>query len=195
MPPAKPTSLPDHPLDSRLAPLRQRKSRRLQGPDANEWRLELEADMPAWFARLFPAGALVFASNGAGDHLYLTGDHPGVMVFWHEGHEHAQYCQSVDDLLPSKKRPPSDHPPIHYFGSGEQVLPGDQVFVKYWLFFSGRGTVTYVPGLSPLKRELERDGLAWVRARLESGAVVDTVVIDGVLKKSTSLLARAPSSK
>jgi hypothetical protein len=70
------------------------------------------------------------------------------------------------------------------------VQLGDRVFVRYWLFFKGHGIVTYVPGQSPLKRDLERDGLAWVRARLEGGTLVDTIVIDGVLKKSTSLVAR-----
>jgi hypothetical protein len=188
---SRPSSHPDHPLDSRLDPLRKRKSRRLQGPDAGEWRLAIEVEMSESFARCFPPDALVFANNGVGDFLFLVPESPSVMVFWHEGHERAEYCPALDDLLPNKRRPPSSHGQILYFGSQEPVLLGDRVFVRYWLFFKGYGTVTYVPGQSPLKRDLERDGLAWVRAVLEGGTLVDTIVIDGVLKKTTSLVARA----
>jgi hypothetical protein len=113
------------------------------------------------------------------------------MVFRHEGHSTAEYCQPIDELLPNKKRPPSSHGPIRYFGSDETVRLGDRVFVRCWLLFREYGTVTYVPGVSPLKRELERDGLAWVRVKLEA-MIVDTIVIDGVLKKGTRLVERAP---
>ena len=150
--------------------------------------------MPESFAKLFPPGALVFANNGVGDYLFLAPERPAVLVFWHEGHQTAEYCQAIDELLPATKRPPSTHPPILYFGTQDRVLPGDRVFVRYWLFFRGHGVVTYVPGRSPLKRELERDGLAWVRAKLQGGVVVDTVVIDGVLKKSARLLERGGES-
>jgi hypothetical protein len=150
--------------------------------------------MPEGLARCFPSDALVFANNGYGDYLFLVPDSPSVMVFRHEEHVTADYCQPIDELLPNKKRLPSNHPPILYFGTQEAVAPGDRVFVRYWLFFSGFGTVTYVPGISPLKRELERDGLAWVRAKLDKGVLVDTVVIKGVLKKSTRLIDRAVSA-
>jgi len=181
---------PSHPLDSRLEPLRKRRSRRLQGPDATEWRLEIERNKPEWLAKCFPEAALVFANNGYGDHLYLLPDTESVMVFWHEGHSHEVYCARVEDLLPGRRRPPSRHGPISYFGTNEVVQLGDRVFVKYWLLFSGQGTVTYVPGISNMKRELERDGLAWVRASLDKGVIVDTIVIDGILKKSTTLISR-----
>lgn len=186
----KPVRHPDHPLDSRLEPLRKRRSRRLEGPDATEWRLEIEAKMSAGFASCFPDSALVFANNGYGDYLYVVPEKPEVMVFWHEGHVHELYCADMQDLLPSKRRPPSSHGPIKYFGSQDQVCLGDRVFVRYWLFFKGHGTVTYVPGVSPLKRALERDGLAWVRASLDKKVLVDTVVIDGFLKKSVVLVSR-----
>ena len=185
-----PASDPNHPLDSRLEPLRKRRSRRLQGPDAMEWRLEIEIDKPEWLAKGFPESALEFANNGYGDHLYITPDSEAVMVFWHEGQVHETYCASVQDLLPNKRRPPSEHGPVKYFGSNEVVQLGDRVFVKYWLFFSGHGTVTYVPGISNLRRDLERDGLAWVRVSLDKGVNVDTIVLDGELKKSTTLVSR-----
>lgn len=186
----KPTSLPSHPLDSRLDPLRGRRSRRLQGPDAVEWRLEIETGDAKWLTECFPSGALVFANNGFGDYLYLANDSGEIMVFWHEGHLHEIYCANVEDLLPNKKRPPSDHGPVRYFGSEDQVLPGDRVFVKYWLLFKSEGTVVYVPGISPLRRELERDGLSWVRASLDRGVLIDLVILDGVLKKGATLLSR-----
>ena len=180
----------DHPLDHRLDPLRQRRSRRLQGPNAEEWRLEIESDMPKSMARQFPTAALVFANNGYGDYLFLVPESSSVMVFRHEEQLTEEYCSPIDELLPNKKRPPSDHGPIRYFNSDETVSLGDRVFIRYWLFFSGSGTVTYVPGISPLKRELERDGLAWVRAKLDKGVIVDTPVIDGTLKKGTRLVDR-----
>jgi hypothetical protein len=110
------------------------------------------------------------------------------MVLWHEGPETAEYCGAVDDLVPRATRPPSPHGPIRYRSSGDVVAVGDRVFVRYWLFFSGEGTVSYVPGVSPLKRDLERDGLAWVRVKMDRGDVVDTVVIDGALKKNVRKL-------
>jgi hypothetical protein len=178
----------DHPLDNRLEPLRQRRSRRLEGPDAEEWRLDIEREMPESIARCFPSDSLVFANNGYGDYLFLIPDSPSVMVFRHDEHLIAEYCKPIDELLPNKKRPPSNHPPIRYFGSNEYVKLGDRVFIRYWLFFSGYGAVMYVPGVSPLKRELERDGLAWVRVKLDKGGLVDTVIIDGALKKGTRLI-------
>jgi len=187
---SKPSRHPEHPLDSRLEPLRQRRSRRLQGPDATEWRLEIEVDPPDWLARCFPEDALIFASNGYGDSLFLTAGSTAVMVFWHEGHVTEEYCCSLEDLLPNRQRPPSDHGPILYHGTQDQVLLGDYVFSRYWLFFRGYGTVKYVPGISPLKRELERDGLAWVRINMP-GVILDTIVIGGVLKKGTRLISRA----
>lgn len=180
-----------HPLESRLEPLLNRRSRRLQGPDAQEWRLHLEKEMPKWLANCFPPGALVFANNGYGDHLFLAPDSSSVNVFWHEGRETAQYCSSIEDLLPNVQRPPSTHGPIHYFKSQEIVTMGDCVEVKYYLFFRGRGRVTYVPGISPLKRQMERDGLAWVRVRLDDGTLIDSIVLDGVLRRTVKFLGRA----
>jgi hypothetical protein len=188
---AKPRSLPSHPLDGLLEPLRGRRSRRLEGPNGEAWRLEVETQVPASLASRLPPGALVFAGNGYGDHLFLAPDQRGVMVFWHEGACTAEYCPAVEDLLPNVARPPSAHGPVLYHGTQERVLLGDRVVVRYWLFFSGAGVVTYVPGISPLRRTLERDGLAWVRAKLDDGAVVDTIVIDGILKRGTRLLGRS----
>jgi len=159
-----------------------------------EWRLQIEQNKPEWLARCFPESALKFANNGYGDHLYLLPDSQSVMVFWHEGQVHEPYCANIVDLLPNKRRPPSQHGPVTYFGTNEVVQLSDRVFVKYWLFFSGQGTVTYVPGVSNLRRELERDGLAWVRVSLDKGVIVDTIVLAGILKKGTTLVSRKPGT-
>jgi len=141
-------------------------------------------------ARDFPPGALVFANNGYGDYLFIVPNSSSINVFWHEGPETAQYCATVEDLLPNVKRPPSAHGPVRYAKSQEIVTIGDYVEVKYYLFFKGRGRVTYVPGVSPLKRQMERDGLAWVRVRLEDGTLIDSIVLDGILRKTVKFLKR-----
>ena len=154
------------------------------------WRLKLEAD-PRRLGEGVGEGALIFANNGYGDYLFLVPDSTAVKVYWHEGPQIADYTASVEDLLPNQRRPPTTHPQITYRGTGDVVMPGDAVEVRYWLLFSGRGRITYVPGVSPLNRQLERDGLAWVRVALDKGGLVDFVVMpDGALQKSVVLLAR-----
>lgn len=183
---------PRHPLDPRLNPIRATGHTRLEGPDAEGWEFEPLADIPEFLVRDLPPGALAFAHNGSGDHLFLAPHSTAVMVFWHEGPEVREYASSVDDLLPNVGRPPSAHGAIRYAGSDDVVRPGDIVRVRYWLVFSGIGSVSYVPGISPLKRALERDGLAWVRIALKDGTkLIDSIVIDGRLQKGVRLLTRA----
>ena len=183
--------MPEEPLQSRLAPLIARRSSRLEGPNGERWRLRVENDAPDWLTRPLPAGSLVFANNGVGDYLFLAPAVTAVQVYWHEGGRIEEYCASLDDLLPNLPRPPSGHGPITYRGTDEIVRLGDRVHVRYWLFFKGEGKVKYVPGVSPIKRTLERDGLAWVRISLDKGALIDCIVMpDGALQRSVKLLAR-----
>ena len=180
-----------HPLEHRLEPLTKRRSRHLEGPNGERWRLDIERQPPRGMAPYLPEGALIFANDGTGNFLFLAPDSPGVQVYWHEGPQIEEYCASFDDLLPNVSRPPTNHPPVKYRGTGDVVRLGDHVEVRYWLFFKGRGRITYVPGVSPLKRTLERDGLAWVRIKLENGTLVDSIVMpDGALQRSVTLLAR-----
>lgn len=189
-------SIDHHPLEDRLTPLTTRRSRALEGPNGERWRLEIEREPPDYIARNLPAGALIFANDGTGNHLFLASDSSGVHVYWHEGPQIEPYCGALEDLLPNVRRPPTTHPPITYRGTTEVVKLGDRVKVRYWLFFKGEGRITYVPGVSPLKRTLERDGLAWVRITLDHGTLVDSIVMpDGALQRSVVLLARHPGDE
>ena len=87
-----------------------------------------------------------------------------------------------------KTRPPSsDNYPSPRYESGEPVLLGDRIRYKVWLFFwKGwiNGVVTYVPGVSPRRTQLERDGLKWIEltGRDETiGSLIDPAT--GVVKQ------------
>ncbi len=177
--------------DPRLSVLEGMKAAYLEGPDGQQWKVDVEESPPAWLTRGLPDGALVFAENGYGDHLFLRPGRDEVFVFWHEGGEIAEYSATVGDLRPDLPRRSSDHPPITYRDTDEIVRLGDRVQIRYWLVLRGRGEVTYVPGVSPRKPGMERDGLAWVGVRLDDGAWVATIVLpDGSLKKSVRFLGR-----
>ncbi len=176
-------------LERRLGPLVEKRPRYLEGPDGERWQLEIEPDLRVVG---LPAGALVFANNGVGDHLFLSSDRDPVMLFRHEGPEIEPYLDAVEELLPDRWRPPSDHPPVKYSGSEETVQPGDQVEVRLYFFFKRRGRIFYVPGISPRKPHMERNAMAWVGIRLEDGSTVGTVVLQDrcELQKTVTLIAR-----
>lgn len=65
--------------------------------------------------------------------------------------------------------------PISYYGGETDVQLGDRVETRFWLLFyrfRKRGRVVYVPGLSPINREFERDGLSWVGIKPDDDVVV-----------------------
>ena len=55
------------------------------------------------------------------------------------------------------------------------VQLGDHVETRIW-FRRHRGRVVYIPGVSPLNGNMERDGLRWVGVRLEEGGFLSAVV-------------------
>jgi hypothetical protein len=60
----------------------------------------------------------------------------------------------------------------------DRVTPvqlGDRVTIRIWLR-KHRGRIVYVPGVSPLNKTMERDGLRWVGVRLEEGGFLSAVV-------------------
>lgn len=189
----------DHPLLERLSALIEESPDALIGPDGEHWCLEIEDDPDV--KRDFPSGALIFAHNGVGDHLFLALDSPGVKVRWHEGNLLEEYCPDPRDLLPDPGRPPSEHPDVFYsekiHDERIQVLVGDRVQVKVWLFF-WRGwqdaTVDYVPGLSSFRSDLEYGGLSWVSVHEGSGGTVGVLVDPEThqLRHSVRFVGRAP---
>jgi hypothetical protein len=80
---------------------------------------------------------------------------------------------------------------ITYSDRVTPVQLGDHVETRVW-WRKRRGRVVYVPGISAVNHEMERDGLTWVGIRLDEGSFVSTVVDpDGrFLRKNEKLLAR-----
>ena len=63
----------------------------------------------------------------------------------------------------------------------DRVTPvqlGDHVETRIWFRKHG-GRVVYVPGVSPLNRNMERDGLRWIGVRLEEGGFLSALVDPG----------------
>lgn len=80
-----------------------------------------------------------------------------------------EVCRQKIDVLRGELGESADaslsRSPITYHGTAIEVLVGDHVEFKLWLFFwEGwqKGRVEYVPGISPKNSDLERDGMKWV---------------------------------
>jgi hypothetical protein len=85
--------------------------------------------------------------------------------------------------------------PVVYATTGEQVLPGDIISTRLFLFFPRDGTVVYVPGISPKRASLEYNGLTWVGIQELSGSFFSALVNpnDNQLDKSVKFLRRGPA--
>lgn len=75
--------------------------------------------------------------------------------------------------LKINKAPESN--PIYYSDRITPVMLGDVVETYVW-FRKHRGRVVYVPGISKLNPEMERDGLKWIGIRLDEGGFMGQVV-------------------
>jgi hypothetical protein len=64
---------------------------------------------------------------------------------------------------------------ITYKDRRTEVRLGDRVETRIF-FRKHRGRVAYLPGVSPLNRAMERDGLRWVGVRLDEGGFVSAAV-------------------
>ncbi|MET0752081.1 MAG: hypothetical protein ABWZ66_01855 [Pyrinomonadaceae bacterium] len=61
---------------------------------------------------------------------------------------------------------------VFYYKTEIEVLVGDQVELKVWLYFWRgwqQGRVFYVPGISPKNEALEFNGLSWVSIHYANG--------------------------
>jgi len=69
---------------------------------------------------------------------------------------------------------------------------GDVVETRVW-FRKYLGRVVYVPGVSELNPEMERDGLQWVGVRLDRGGFVAKVIdpVEKYILKSLKLIRRS----
>jgi hypothetical protein len=61
---------------------------------------------------------------------------------------------------------------LFYFGTNDEVRLGDRVIVKGWFGRQRRGTVCYIPGISPKHKEMEYDDIKSWAIRLEDGTVL-----------------------
>lgn len=82
---------------------------------------------------------------------------------------------------------------ITYSDRATPIQLGDHVETRVW-WRKRRGRVVYVPGISPVNREMERNGLMWVGIRLDEGGFLSTVVDpEGFfLRKNEKFLKRDP---
>jgi hypothetical protein len=162
------------------------------GPDGAEWKLELQQD-GEFIEKHVGIPVLIFANNGYGDYLFLKKGQTEafdetVFEFFHEGPLIEAVAEDLETVLGLTTRPPSsDSYPAPHYESGEPVLLGDRVRFKVWLFFwKGwiEGVVNYVPGISPRRTELERDGLKWIELKGPDetiGSLIDPET--GIVKK------------
>ena len=165
--------------------------------DDGDWKLEIKA-AKAGFSKEIPTGALIIAKNGLGDVLFLKpsgeastvfGD--TVYVFWHEEQLCEVFSANIRDLARLEPLPASRYTPVFYADGKIEVRIGDKVSIRSFLV-RRIGTVSYVPGVSPKKAEMEHHGLSWVGITLDHGSYVSTVVIPETrfLKASVKFLAR-----
>lgn len=78
-----------------------------------------------------------------------------------------------------------------YFGVAQEIQLGDRVSISIW-FRRKNGRVVYIPGISPLNREFEYNGMRWVGIRLDDGGLAATPILlkTGTLKKKVHFIAR-----
>jgi hypothetical protein len=170
----------------------QRNEEFFWAPDGAEWKLEVRQDA-SFIEKHVGIPVLIFADNGYGDYLFLKKVQSEefdetVFEYFHEGPLIETIEEDLETVLGLKTRPPSsDNYPAPRYESGEPVLVGDRIRYRVWLFFwKGwiNGVVTYVPGVSPRRTQLERDGLKWIelKGRDETiGSLIDPAT--GVVKQ------------
>ena len=81
--------------------------------------------------------------------------------------------------------------PVKYSDGLNDVQLGDRVRTRV-LFRTRSGRVVYVPGISALNPEFEKNGMQWVGIRLDDQSLVATVVRHktGRLKEKVEFISR-----
>lgn len=160
--------------------------------DDGDWKVEIKSGR-ADFLQIIPAEALIIATNGLGDSLFLkptaAGSHvfgETVYAFWHEEQACALFPENLCDLTQLGPLAPSSYGPIHYADGTTEVRLGDKVSIRSF-FIRRTGTVSYVPGISPKKRDMEHHGLCWIGISLDRGGSASTVVIPEMRRLQASV--------
>ncbi len=163
-----------------------------------EWEIHMDAES-AFDSKVIPDDAFLIANNGFGDSLFLLPSESNlqeldtkIYVFWHEENKFELFNDDINNLLLSSREKPSDHSIIYYFGGEVEVKLGDEISARD-LVFRKKGRVAYVPGISPINRELERDRMAWIGIRFEGGTMGGAYIEheNNWVKKSVKYIGRS----
>ena len=123
-----------------------------------------------------PSGAIVLASNGCNDLLYIQNPNDKnllnstVYVFWHEEKVSEKFIENIDILLNPPQPKASEWGTIYYYGGEVKVELGDEVSARE-LLFRKVGRVSYLPGISKKHRDFEHHGLAWIGISFPTGSI------------------------
>jgi len=77
------------------------------------------------------------------------------------------------------------------------VQLGDRVTIRRFLFWKYSGTVVYVPGISPKRKDMEYNGLQWIAVKYDDGSFVQEVVdpeIHELCNKNVKFISRGDQS-
>ncbi len=149
--------------------------------DEDDWTVSIKTP-PSYLRKALPAGSVLIAKNGCGDHLFLAPCEarpsvldPKVYVWWHEGARIDVFAGAFKNLAHSSPPTITSRSPVLYHDGKTVVELGDEVTAR--CFFVRRvGRVVYVPGISKKNRDMEHHGLGWVCITFVNGSRIGTVV-------------------
>ena len=86
---------------------------------------------------------------------------------------------------------------VTYSDRKTEVRVGDRVTTRFFFFIREKGTVEYVPGVSPFNKSLEEDGRSQVGIRTDEGSFVGEFVDpeDSFLKTSVTFVERGSANE
>jgi hypothetical protein len=150
--------------------------------DNGDWTVEVKIP-PNYLAKPLPAGAVLIASNGLGDHLFLTPETTNppafsrrVHAYWHEEGPGIEVFAEDLELLLNPPPPAVTQRSVVLYSDGQTpVQLGDEVSARSFLV-RRPARVIYVPGVSKKNREMEHHGLCWVCLQFASGGRTGRVV-------------------
>ncbi len=163
-----------------------------------KWEINMDAES-AFDSKVIPDDAFLIANNGFGDSFFLLPLENNsqeldnkIYVFWHDEDKFELFNNDINNLLFPPQAKPSNHPMIYYFGGEVEVKLGDEISARD-LVFRKKGRVAYVPGISPINRELEHDRMAWIGIRFEGGTMGGVYIEheNNWVKKSVKYIGRS----
>jgi len=163
--------------------------------DEDDWEIDIYENNAE---RHIPPGAIVFASNGCGDYLYIQEFNDRdlldltVYVFRHEEKVYNRFTESIDLLLNPSPPKASEWGTIFYYGGEVKVELGDEVSARD-LLFRKVGRVSYLPGVSKKHRDFEHGGLAWIGITFQTGSIGGAYIDpdNNWVKKSVKFIKRS----